>query len=423
MINFSELSESDIEKFKNETVICEVCKKELKTITNTHLKQHNLTVVQYKKLHPNSKLKTDYQCWVGGGYRVGLTYEQIHGREKSIEIKKIRSKKMEEKWERWREDPQRDIKRQNLFNEEEVKKEDRNRRKNEKIELRKRVCKQCSKEYIMSITNKNELFCCQDCFFKFSRENSTDYRTKAFALLENKCIYCEETDFSKLHVHHKDKNPYNNDIENLMIVCTKHHNHIHKGESLLSRKSSFRDGQIIRGIRETLNGLGIDLTDDNFKDTPFRILKSYYEIFEGLYNTEEIKNILETNFPSNYTGIIVAKGIHCFSMCPHHFLPVEYYIDFGYIPDGKMLGISKLTRLVELLAKQPMLQEELTFQITHILNENISPLGSIVQVRGRHFCMVMRGVKQDSWTYTNNISGIFTTDVSAKEEFQLMIKD
>jgi GTP cyclohydrolase I len=189
-------------------------------------------------------------------------------------------------------------------------------------------------------------------------------------------------------------------------------------------KEGFSD--IKKGMSFIFQGLkkefGLDLDNENFKDTPKRVAKSFYEIFSGINCDEEIKEILNTSFPSDYDGMIVANNIHCFSMCPHHFLPVEYIVNLAYIPEERVLGISKLSRIVELLAKQPLLQEDYTKKILSCLEEYINPQGSIVQVKGRHFCMTMRGIKQDnSWTLTSSVQGSFKENPETRKEFFDMI--
>lgn len=183
--------------------------------------------------------------------------------------------------------------------------------------------------------------------------------------------------------------------------------------------------KVEQGAKLILEGLkdefGLDITDPNFTDTPKRVARAYYEICEGINASKEIGNILSTSFPSQYDGMIVAKDIVCWSLCPHHLLPVEYKVNFGYIPSEQVLGISKLSRLVELLAKQPKLQEDFTNDIVEILECNIHPKGIIVQVSGRHTCMVMRGVKQtNSWTLTSKITGDFK-NAETRNEFQMLI--
>jgi GTP cyclohydrolase IA len=178
---------------------------------------------------------------------------------------------------------------------------------------------------------------------------------------------------------------------------------------------------ILKGLQEEF---GLDINNENFRDTPQRVARAYCEIFRGINADEQLHKIAETSFPSHYDGMVVAKNIRCFSMCPHHFLPVEYIVNVGYIPDKKTVGLSKLARIVELLAKQPELQEMFTRNISHILQKELKPKGVIVQVKGRHLCMAMRGIQQnDSWTLTSDITGLFRDSPTTKEEFALLIKN
>jgi len=185
---------------------------------------------------------------------------------------------------------------------------------------------------------------------------------------------------------------------------------------------------IEQGMELILKGLhdefGLDITNENFRDTPKRVAKAYSEIFNGINAEDELHKIAVTSFPSEYSGMIIAKDIECFSMCPHHFLPVEYIINVGYIPNEKTVGLSKLSRIVELLAKKPELQEMFTQNIADTLERELQPKGVIVQIKGRHLCMAMRGIKQrNSWTLTSSITGRFAVDPATKEEFALLIKN
>jgi len=157
------------------------------------------------------------------------------------------------------------------------------------------------------------------------------------------------------------------------------------------------------------DGLGIDLNDENFKETPKRIAKTYKEIFAGLDNVnEEIDKILCKAFPSHYDGVVTIKNIKVYSMCPHHFLPVEYNVNVGVIYKDKMLGLSKIPRLVKLLAKKPELQETFTQNIVDVLFGKLKVKGAIVTVDGVHYCMKMRGVEQgESSCFTSSRVGVF----------------
>lgn len=180
---------------------------------------------------------------------------------------------------------------------------------------------------------------------------------------------------------------------------------------------------ILLGLKQ----LGFELDSDNFKDTPKRFARAYYEIFEGCVDTQkQINDILATSFPANgCDDMVVEKDIVCFSMCPHHLLPVEYHVCVGYIPSetGKVLGISKLARLVNVLAKRPMLQEAFSHEIVDQLHK-IGVQGAIAVVEGQHMCMRMRGAKAVTTAVsTTALSGVFKNDHAAKQEFFEHIKD
>jgi len=177
---------------------------------------------------------------------------------------------------------------------------------------------------------------------------------------------------------------------------------------------------ILRGLA---NDYGLDLTDVNFKDTPKRVSKMYAEIFAGIKNTDkQVDSILNSSFPSTSEGMIIAKNIRAYSICPHHFLPVDYVVDIGYIPNGKVIGLSKLSRLVELLAKRPILQENLTEEIVNYL-QKLDILGVMVIIRGQHYCMKMRGVKQqNSEIITSAVRGNFKDNEKTRKEFLDLIR-
>ncbi len=172
-------------------------------------------------------------------------------------------------------------------------------------------------------------------------------------------------------------------------------------------------------------GLGLDLKDPNFTDTPARVGRAYREIFQGLETADkDIHDILKEGFPTNYDGIVLEKDIVVFSMCPHHFLPIRYEISVGYIPKGIALGLSKLARLIELIGKTPTLQEEFTERIVDEISDHIHPLGVICVVKGAHYCMQMRGVRQkDVWTTTSSARGAFLQKEEMELKFYNLLKN
>jgi GTP cyclohydrolase IA len=191
-------------------------------------------------------------------------------------------------------------------------------------------------------------------------------------------------------------------------------------------KSRINTDVIEKNFKEIMEkGLGLDMTDPNFVDTPKRFAKSYAEIFAGLEKIDtKIHDIFKTSFPTHYNGIVLEKGLTVFSMCPHHFLPIRYEVTIGYIPDGQALGLSKLARIIELMARKPCLQEDFTETIVEEINEHLDPLGVIIIVKGAHFCMRMRGVEQkDSWTTTSSVRGVFLGSREMELKFYNLIKD
>jgi len=178
---------------------------------------------------------------------------------------------------------------------------------------------------------------------------------------------------------------------------------------------------ILKGLQERL---GLDFDDVNFKDTPSRVSRMYNEICSGLKETDEqVEEILKSAFPCTNDHLIVIKDIEVFSLCPHHLLPVHYKIHVGYLPNGEVLGISKLPRLIEVLAKRPVLQEQLVEDVVSNLMKLDGCLGAGCVAEGKHYCMIMRGAKQSqSTTITSSMKGNFLENGGElKQEFLKLV--
>jgi len=178
--------------------------------------------------------------------------------------------------------------------------------------------------------------------------------------------------------------------------------------------------------KKMLLSLGLDINDEHLQDTPKRIVKMYKEVFSGLLQENEPKFTVFNN--PDYNEMIIIQGKFS-SMCSHHFLPFlgEFY--FGYIPDKKICGLSKIPRVVEYFAKRPQVQERLTQQIIDYLDEKLKPKGCILVMKAKHYCSILRGVKQDedyANTTTSAVKGIFLKPEpgkNPKEEFLSLIKN
>lgn len=162
--------------------------------------------------------------------------------------------------------------------------------------------------------------------------------------------------------------------------------------------------------------LRLDRCDPNLRDTPRRIAKMYLEMFHGLVEGAE-PNI--TTFPNteNYSSMVMERDIPFYSMCAHHFVPFYGHAHIAYIPRRRIVGLSKLPRILEFYAKRPQIQERLTEQIADYLQSKLQPLGVMVVIQARHLCVEMRGVKKHgALTITSAIRGCFA-DTKVREEF------
>lgn len=170
-----------------------------------------------------------------------------------------------------------------------------------------------------------------------------------------------------------------------------------------------------------LKELGIDCdTDQHTKDTPKRLAKMYLdEVMSGRYT--ELPKI--TTFDATHQELVVVKDIEVRSMCSHHFVPIIGKAHIGYIPDKKVVGLSKFARIIEHFSRRPQIQEELTNQIFTYLEELLEPLSLYLIIEAEHYCMIWRGVKNmDSETITSQCSKSIKQDVNLKNEYLRLMK-
>lgn len=182
-----------------------------------------------------------------------------------------------------------------------------------------------------------------------------------------------------------------------------------------------RIDQISAHVKEIIRILGLSPeTDQNLKDTDRRVAKMYLEIFSGL---EEGNFPKLTTFPNDegYQAMVIEKEIPFYSMCAHHFVPFYGHGHIAYIPQDRIIGLSKLPRILEFFARRPQLQERLTEQVAGVLWEELKPLGVMVVVEARHLCVEMRGVKKPgSVTVTSAIRGVFKQKAVREEMLDLL---
>lgn len=178
--------------------------------------------------------------------------------------------------------------------------------------------------------------------------------------------------------------------------------------------------KIEAGVRLLLEGIGEDVNREGLQETPQRIARMYEEIFGGLMKNP--KEHLQKTFTVNNNNMVLEKDIVFYSTCEHHLMPFYGKAHVAYIPKGKVVGLSKLARTVEVYAKRPQIQEQLTEQIANALMEYLEPEGAIVMIEAEHMCMTMRGVKKPgSKTVTFAARGVFEEDMNLQQRFFSLI--
>ena len=179
--------------------------------------------------------------------------------------------------------------------------------------------------------------------------------------------------------------------------------------------------KIEQAVRLLLEGIGEDTEREGLKETPARIARMYEELMAGM--DEDAAVHLSKTFTSQNTGIVLEKDITFYSMCEHHMLPFYGKAHVAYIPDGKVVGLSKLARTVEVFARRLQLQEQLTDQIADALMDELGVKGAMVMVQAEHMCMTMRGAKKPG-TITSTIvtRGVFDTDYTLQQTFLQMVR-
>ena len=187
------------------------------------------------------------------------------------------------------------------------------------------------------------------------------------------------------------------------------------------RKKKMDSEKIKEGVKLILEGIGEDVSREGLLDTPDRIARMCAEIFGGL--TMDAADHLQKQFSATNNNIVLEKDITFYSVCEHHLLPFYGKAHVAYIPDEKVAGLSKLARTVEVFARRPQIQENMTAQIADAIEKNLQPKGVMVMLEAEHMCMTMRGVqKPGTLTSTIVTRGVFETDYSLQQTFLQMVR-
>jgi GTP cyclohydrolase IA len=188
------------------------------------------------------------------------------------------------------------------------------------------------------------------------------------------------------------------------------------------RKNSTIDkAKIEKAVASIIEAIGEDPEREGLVGTPRRIAEMYAEVFGGIY--EDPGEELRVGFEEGHQEMVILKDIPFYSMCEHHFLPFHGLAHVGYIPSGRVVGASKIGRVVEILARRPQLQERLTTQIANTIVSVLEPKGVAVVIQAEHLCMTMRGVKKPgSNIVTSAMRGLFQKNPLTRSEFLALVQ-
>lgn len=177
---------------------------------------------------------------------------------------------------------------------------------------------------------------------------------------------------------------------------------------------------VVDAVRNLLFAIGENPAREGLEGTPRRIAEMYREVFAGM--DQDPYEVLSVGFEEGHQEMVVLKDIPFYSMCEHHLLPFHGVAHVGYIPKGRIIGISKLARAVDIFAKRPQVQERLTSQIADAVMEVLKPRGVGVVIEAEHLCMTMRGVKKPGTkVVTSATRGIFRSSQATRSEFMSIV--
>lgn len=179
--------------------------------------------------------------------------------------------------------------------------------------------------------------------------------------------------------------------------------------------------RIAQAVREIIEAVGEDQSREGLRDTPKRIAALYEELFSGLQ--QDPNTVLTSGFEEAHKEMVILRDIPFYSMCEHHFLPFHGRAHVGYVPNGRIVGASKIARAIDILARRPQLQERLTSQLADSIVSSLNPEGVAVIIQAEHLCMTMRGVeKPGTLMVTSAMRGCFRRQSVTRSEFLALVQ-
>jgi GTP cyclohydrolase I len=189
---------------------------------------------------------------------------------------------------------------------------------------------------------------------------------------------------------------------------------------MTKKKKQIDEARIEKAVREILSAVGENLDRDGLKETPARVARMYGELLAGMHDNPNTH--LRSVFNENYDEIVLLRDIPFYSICEHHLMPFIGSAHVAYLPAGRVLGVSKLARIVDCFARRLQTQERLTYQIADFLMSNLKPLGVAVVLEAAHSCMTIRGIKKPgSVMVTSAVRGLFRKDPRSRNEIMSLI--
>jgi GTP cyclohydrolase I len=195
------------------------------------------------------------------------------------------------------------------------------------------------------------------------------------------------------------------------------------GAALQSPAIKVNQSRIEESMREILTNIGEDPSREGLLNTPNRVARMYDELTAG-YHVDPVKLVNGAVFNVDYDELVLVKDIDFYSMCEHHMLPFYGKAHVAYIPNGKVIGLSKIPRIVEMYARRLQIQEQMTSQIAEFLQETLNPKGVAVVLEGAHMCAMMRGVKKENTKMTTSkMTGVFKDNPKTRSEFMQLLNN